>query len=73
MSTRHIIGLLVAAGLAVLLYFGWDAVQPLIRSALRGTPLRAVYAEFNLIIGAALVVVILTLAQWIWDRFPKSS
>lgn len=73
MSTRHITGLLVAAGLVGLLYFGWDSVQPLIRSALRGTPLRSVYAEFYLIIGAALVVLVLTLAQWIWDRFPKTS
>ena len=73
MSTRHITGLLVAAGLVGLLYFGWDAVQPLIRSALRGTPLRAVYAEFYLIIGAAFVVMVLTLAQWIWDRLPNPS
>ena len=58
---RRVVGVLFAAGLAVGLYFAWRESQGL----LKGTLL----AEFPIVLPVVVAVLVLTVAQWLNDRF----
>ncbi|MGI9364996.1 MAG: hypothetical protein ACR2O8_07420 [Rhizobiaceae bacterium] len=74
LSVRHMVGLVISAVLAALLYWIWEDGLGLVQRQLRGYPIvRSSWGEFGPLIMLLFACLVLGLAQWIWDKIPSGD